>query len=394
VSVPSETPPAPRRLAPRGLGAAGLALAGLLLTLGALAGEDGLRRLSFNYLWAFCLLWTLVLGGLFFLALHFATGATWSVPLRRIAEMFAAPVAPLAALFLPVLLLAVVGGGTGLFPWLAQGDSLLAKKSAYLNLPFFLVRAGLFFGLWFLYARLLLGGSLRPGEGPEELGGRRRASAHFLPVFALTVTFASFDWLMSLEPHWFSTIFGVYLFSGMALTGLAAVTLAALRQRSRGALGLLRAAHLYNLGALLFAFTCFWGYIAFSQYMLIWYANIPEETVFFAHRSEHGWLPVSIALGLLRFAAPFALLLPRRAKSSPAALAAASALVLLGQALDLYWLIMPQSAPGGPVFGLPELGPPLLAAGLALLWSARFLGRHPALAERDPGLPAARAFHL
>ena len=259
----------------------------------------------------------------------------------------------------------------------------MREKAPYLNTPFFVARAAGFFLLWIAFAAFFVRHSLRQDAG--QAGGEatlrmRRLSAPFLVLFGLTVTFASFDWLMSLDPHWFSTIFGVYIFSGMTVTALGS--------------GLVRGDHLYSLGALLFAFTCFWAYIAFSQYMLIWYGNIPEETAWFVHRTEHGWQAVSVLLAFVRFVVPFFLLLGRRAKSDPRSLAVASVLVLVGQLVDLYWIIMPGASPDGPRLGWQELGPALLLAGLLLARWGSFLSRHRIVAVGDPMFPRSREFHL
>ena len=208
-------------------------------------------------------------------------------------------------------------------------------------------------------------------------------------LFGVTATFASFDWLMSLEPHWFSTIFGVYVFAGMVVTALSVIIIATIWLRATGRLGdgIVGEGHLYNLGALLFAFVCFWAYIAFSQYMLIWYGNIPEETFYLINRLQGGWLNVSIALALVRFVIPFLVLLSRPAKTDVRRLIAVSVLMLFGQFLDLYWLIMPQLHTEAPVFGWPELGPPLLVIGLLMLFVTQFLKQHRPVPVGDPLLP-------
>jgi hypothetical protein len=215
-------------------------------------------------------------------------------------------------------------------------------------------------------------------------------------LFGITATFASFDWLMSLEPHWFSTIFGVYIFAGMAVTALSGITIATIWLRSTGRLGqgVVGAGHLYNLGALLFAFVCFWAYIAFSQYMLIWYGNIPEETFYLVRRFEGGWLSVSVALAVIRFVIPFLALLSRGAKMNANRLLWVSILLLVGQLLDLYWLIMPQLHAERPVLGWQELGPPLLLVGMLLFFVAHFLRRHRPVPVGDPLLEESLQFYI
>jgi hypothetical protein len=224
----------------------------------------------------------------------------------------------------------------------------------------------------------------------------RRAAGPFMVVFAFTATFAAIDWLMSLEPHWFSTIFGVYVFSGMVVAALSVITIATIWLRATGRIDatVVTDDHLYNLGALLFAFVCFWAYIAFSQYMLIWYANVPEESFYIVRRLEGGWKSVSVGLALARFVVPFLVLLSRRAKTNPRILVAISLFLLGGQVLDLYWLVMPQASPSGPVLGWTEIGPPLLLAGAFLLAVARFMRRHAMVAIGDPGFEESRRFHL
>ncbi len=279
------------------------------LSAAALLVDRDLTRFGFAYLWGYSFLWTVVLGSLFFVALHHITHAVWSVVVRRVAEMLAAPMWIAAVLFLPILLFGVLSNQFGLFPWLDQrmvaADHRIFKKQAYLNVPFFTARAVAFFALWvafaFYFVRRSIGQDCNTGGagGVEVTLRMRRVSVPFMLVFAFTVTFAGFDWFMGLEPRWYSTIFGVYVFSGMVLTALAAVTVGVLWLRDTGRFepGLITDDHLYNLGGWLFAWTCFWAYIAFSQYMLIWYGNLPEETDWLRQRgasteSWTAWSPV------------------------------------------------------------------------------------------------------
>jgi hypothetical protein len=230
---------------------------------------------------------------------------------------------------------------------------------------------------------------------PRYTEGMRRVSAPFMVVFAFTVTFASIDWLMSLQPKWFSTMFGVYIFAGMPVTALSVLALATLWLLRTGRIGreVIGPDHIYNFGGLTFAFVCFWAYIGFSQYMLIWYANLPEESFYFVQRLQGGWLGVSVALCLVKFGIPFLVLLSRRAKGTPAVLVAIAVLLLLGQWLDLYWVVMPAFHPQ-PVLGWQDLGPPLLMVGLVGLHGRRFLRRHPTVAAGDPMFEESREFEL
>ncbi len=396
---------------------------GVLVTVVGFVDAANRGRLAHGYLLAFVFVWSVVLGSVFFIALQHITGSVWSVVTRRVAEMFASPIWLVAILFIPIMVLALIPSDAHLFPWAHAGDAahgadadaaghdsgadathdhaaaLVAKKAPYLNVPFFILRTALYFLIWIAFGAYFVRTSLKQDDGeagPEASARMKRASAPFIILFGLTVTFASFDWLMSLQPEWFSTIFGVYVFSGMTLAALAAVTLGVVGMRAKGWLpeDLVTPAHLYSLGGLLFAFTCFWAYIAFSQYMLIWYGNLPEETFWFADRFENGWLTVSMLLTGVRFVVPFFMLLPRSAKMNPRRLAQASVVILLGQWIDLYWLILPQAHGDAPKLGFQELGPSLLLTGILLYFVAGFLGRRRLAAVGDPLFEKSRHFHL
>lgn len=381
--------------------AALLACGGALSAAALLVGGDT-SRFGFAWLWGFSFVWSIVLGSLCFVGLQHLTHSIWSVVLRRVAEMLASPMWLIGLLFLPVLLFGCLTDRFGLYPWLdkamVQQDHLLHAKQAYLNAPFFAIRSIVFFALWIAFAACFVRSSIRAeaGDGVREALAMRKWSVPFMPIFAVTVTFAGVDWIMSLEPKWFSTIFGVYIFSGLFVAALAAITLMtlALERSGRFGDGFLTRDHLYNLGALQFAFTCFWAYIAFSQYMLIWYGNMPEETFYLHDRLVGGWLVVSVALAALRFVVPFLMLLSRRAKMDRRVLWWSSIILLAGQLLDLYWLIMPARFRDRPVFGWQELGPLLLSVGVLLWCVGRFLARCRAVAVGDPLLEQSRQFRL
>ena len=376
---------------------------GLLLIAIALPDAANRERLGFAYVMGFTFLWSVVLGSLFFVVLQHLTAAIWSVAIRRVAEMLAAPMWLLVPLVLPLLAFAIWPDTFQVFPWadasLVEHDAVLIQKRAYLNVPFFAIRAFVFIGLWVLFTRYFVGKSLKQDRGEGGAGATlamRKVAAPFTIIFAATATLAGFDWLMSLNPHWFSTMFGVYIFSGMVVTSLAAIIIGTVLLRRAGMLGhgVVSADHLYSLGALLFAFVCFWAYIAFSQYMLIWYANVPEESFYFVQRLKGGWFGGSVALALVRFVIPFLVLLPRRAKMNERTLVWVSVLMLVGQLLDLYWIVMPELHEAGPALGWQEIGPTLLMIGLALACYARFLRRNSALAVGDPMLDASRQIDL
>lgn len=325
--------------------------------LGLNEGDSG-RRLSHAWLLNGWFTITICLGGLFFVAIQHLVRAGWSVTLRRVAELLGASV------FVPlILLLPVFGllffGSDGLYPWndaeLVASDKILEGKAPFLNAPFFAARAALYAAVWIASAFWLLRTSRRQDQTHDkQLTARMEGrSAPILIGLALTITFASFDWIMSLDPYWFSTIFGIYAFSGAFVGALAVISIIAALLVLNGSQIVTRE-HLHDVAKLLFGMNCFWAYIAFSQYLLIWYANIPEETVWLKHRNAEGWATITQALTFGHFIIPFVLLMPRIAKRNPIVVIAVSVLLLVMHWVDLYWLTYPQLAKA-PVFGLVEI---------------------------------------
>lgn len=306
----------------------------------ALAFRLDPARFHASYLVAYAFFLTLTLGASFFVMLQHLTGAAWSVTMRRMAEnaMIAIPLG--ALLFLPIAL-----GLPSLYEWArpeaVAADPVLQAKSAFLNPRFFLLRTALYFALWSLWAWKLYRNSVR-GTGLAACQSSQRWSAPGMLMLTVTVALASFDWLMSLDPHWYSTMFGVYVYSGAALAFIAALTLILLAFRRAGVLrSSVNHEHYHDLGKWLFALTVFWAYIAFSQYMLIWYANLPEETAWFRDRLVGSWRGVSVLLVVGHFLVPFFVLISRAAKRKLGLLAAAAGWVLFMQYTDLYWIAMP-----------------------------------------------------
>ncbi len=301
------------------------------------------QQFFFSYLVAFVFWATITLGGLFFVLIHNTTHAMWSTVLRRIIEMIMMTVPVMAILVIPVLF-----GIHDLYHWshedVVAGDALLQKKAAYLNIPFFIIRTVFYFAVWFVLSFYLSRISRQQDNAydPEQKEKLRRRSAPGILLFALTITFASFDWLMSLDPHWYSTIFGVYIFAGSFLSAIAVVVLILASLKKRDILtNVITVEHLHDLGKFLFSFTVFWGYMAFSQYFLIWYANIPEETIWFLHRWEGSWKIITLLLVFGHFIIPFLALMPRAAKRNFNFMKIISLWILLMHWFDLYWIAMP-----------------------------------------------------
>ncbi len=343
-------------------------------------------RAWYAYLIAFFYFVSLALGGLFFTAIQHVTKAGWSVNIRRFSEALTAflPIAAVGALILLI-------GAPKLYDWLnpqmVAADALLQHKAGYLNQTFFWIRTVLFFGLWFYFAKVIVGRSVEQDKtGDVNLTIKNvGTSIAFVVVFALSYSFFSVDTLMSLEPHWFSTIFGVYCFAGLFQSTIATIILITIYFLKQGRLkGLVDDNHLHDLGKFLFAFTVFWAYIAFSQFMLIWYANLPEETIFYIPRMEHGWVWVSIALLLFKFIVPFLALLPKWAKRNYNHLSAVCILILIMQYVDLYWLAYPNLNEHKPLFSYQEILIFIGFAGAFMFAVTRFLSKHSIVPMKDP----------
>lgn len=382
-----------RRLPMIGLVLAVIGLGGSL-ALG-LASAESRPQLWHSWLVGSLFALSIALGGLFFVLVQHATQAGWSVVVRRIAEVVMGTLPFLALLFVPLVLF----GMGDLFHWshaeAVAEDHLLAHKQPYLNVPFFLIRTLAYFAIWSALAIWFSRQSrLQDATGDHEITRRmRRASAVGLLLFALTVTFFAFDWLMSLNPHWYSTIFGLYFFAGSAMAFFAFLALAVIAGKRAGLLTeVLSAEHQHDIGKLLFAFVAFWAYMAFSQYLLIWYANLPEETGFFAERFAGSWFPVSVVLAFGHFVVPFLFLLPRTLKRNAKALAAASIWLLFMQILDLYWLVMPNLHPAGMVPSLLDAAALIGCCGVFLAAFGNALKRQALVPLRDPRLPESLTF--
>lgn len=364
----------------------GLAGAGILLGIAAAAVDSS--RFAFSYLTGFLWVVTLGLGGLFFVIIQHLTRAGWSVAARRQAEWLAGILPISALLFIPV----AVFSHDLWHHWMgeeAAHDPILVGKSGYLNTTFFFVRAAFYFAVWSGLAWFFRKHSLAQDE-TGDVSHTRKMQAFSAPatlLFGLTITFAGFDWLMSLDPHWFSTIFGVYVFSGAVVGSLAAMALLTIALQRGGFFKRVSTVeHMHDIGKLLFGFTVFWAYIAFSQYFLIWYANIPEETAYFLHRWEGSWKAVSLSLPILHFAVPFVLLLSRTAKRSPTIMAVASILLLVMHYVDLYWMVLPIKDHHGAHFSWIDLAGFLAPAGVLAWWLASRATSEPLYPIRDPRL--------
>lgn len=287
---------------------------------------------------------TIAVSGLFLMTITGVMQTSWLTPMKRIPEAMTK--------FLPigfVLMLVTYFGLHTIYEWthteLVQNDPILIQKVGYLNIPFYMIRMVLIFAIWIICSKILRGYSEKMdknGWTPEMIHKIVRASAISLILFGFSICFAGFDWIMSIEPHWFSTIFGVYTFAGSFVSGIAFITIAVIKLQDWGYLKEVNENNLHDLGKWMFGFTTFWAYIWLSQYLLIWYANIPEETEYYVLR-EHIFGNAALFGNLIiNWAIPFFLLMPRENKRNKKILFAVACILLVGHFFDLYLMVAPK----------------------------------------------------
>ena len=401
------------------VGGAMVLVGGLLAALFALWGTD---RIWAAYLIGFCFLLSISLGGLFFVLVQHLTRAGWSVVVRRVSEALANNLKVCLILFLPLLWpisqgylhpkaalhphahhAEAVPQGTTVEDMIGRGDYLNGpelpnaahpvldhSKEVWLSFWFFAGRMGLYFLIWIVLAHVYFSLSKKQDEtkDPAITATLQKYATVGVVLFGFTTTFAGFDLLMALDPYWYSTMFGVYFFAGGFLGFFATLnlTLYLLRRKGIGAVAI-SPEHFQDTGKFMFAFTVFWAYIGFSQYMLIWYGNIPEESAWFLIRQTGSWTLVSVALLVGHFVIPFFLVMSRFPKRRPPLLAALAAYILVMHFIDLYWLVAPQKSPLGVA------PPPLLdfcllisMAGIYVIFTVKSLTGINVIPTGDPRL--------
>ena len=360
-------------------------IAGFLLSVAAIFifKPDG-SRIWANVLLNNQLFLGIALGGAFFLAVHRIAWSGWHTALQRIPEALTS--------FLPVaflLMLLVFFGMNDLYHWSHADlhDPVLEGKSAWLNMPFFFIRMVLYFAGWILLTRAMRKNTnaLMDSEDIKFHNRRKVFAGIFLIFFAITVSTSSWDWIMSIDAHWYSTIFGWYVFIGMFVCSLAFMILLIWFLKRAGYLAFIRVDHMHDLGKLLFAFSIFWTYLWFSQYLLIWYGHIPEETTYFIARQENFRLVFFLSL-ILNFVVPFFGLMKLNLKRKLNWLAAVAGIVLIGHWIDYFQMIMPGAAGEHAGIGVLEIALTACYTGIFLFVVLRTLAKKPLLVQNDPFL--------
>jgi hypothetical protein len=368
------------------------------LIVGALGGAACVAGAFLNppqflhsYLWSYMFFLGVTLGCMALNMLQFLTGGAWGIVIRRFCEAATRTLPLLALMFVPILL-----GIPVLYEWshpaIVAKDEILRHKSAYLNVPFFLIRTALYFGGWILFSTLLNKWSRQQDETGDRAINRRLQllSGPGIIWWGLSVTFMAIDWILSLNPHWFSTIFGLLFLAGQGLNAMAfLITLTVILARRKPLSDVITPRHLHDLGKLMLAMVMVWAYFSFSQFLIIWSGNLAEEIPWYVVRLHGGWEFVGLALVFLHFALPFALLLSREVKRSTDMILGVSIVIIAMRFVDLYWLVMPDFRKDGFGVSWMDFAAPIALGGL-WLWAFTWqLNRRPLLPIHDPHLQEA-----
>jgi hypothetical protein len=363
-------------------------LGAVLCLIGFFLDHDQFYR---SYLWSYVFIVGVSVGSMAWLMLQYLTGGAWGVVIRRPAEAAVRTLPLVALMFVPVII-----GIPNLYKWahaaIVNADPVLKHKSSYLNVPFFIGRAVVYLGMWNLIGFLLNKWSAREDAEGGLLPHRKMATiaAPGIIFWAFSITFMAIDWVLSLDPHWFSTIFGMLFMVGQGLSSMAfLVTLMVLLSYRAPLSGILTPRHLHDLGKFLLALVMVWAYFSFSQFLIIWAGNLPEEIPWYLERLRGGWQYVSLALVIGHFALPFALLLSRDLKRNFKVLASIAVFILLMRFVDIYWLVAPDYRIAE--FGLSwmDFAAPLGICGLWLAYFLMQLEKRPLLPVNDPHLEEA-----
>ena len=339
----------------------------------------------------------LALGVLAFYAIQRASQAGWSPVLFRVMEGITAYLVPGGIVVFVILVLSVMNVNH-MFVWMdpevVANDKLIQAKSGYLNPTFFLLRALIYLGGWIFYQQYSRKLSLAQDDAKDNSNFVKnfRWSAGFLAFYLVSESMMSWDWIMSLDPHWYSTLFGWYVFAGMFVSGITVLAMVTIYLKSRGHLEHVNDSHIHDLAKFMFGFSIFWAYLWFAQFMLIWYANIPEEVTYFVTRISDYKMPF-FTMVVMNFVFPLLMLMNSEYKRINWFVIMAGIVVLLGHYLDVFVMIMPATVGDQWSLGLPELGGLLFFGGLFVFWVFTALAKVPLSVKRDPFVEESRNFH-
>jgi len=368
----------------------------LFVIIGMATGATG-QRLWANALIDGWLFFGAGICGTFFLAVNSAAQAGWGVVLKRVFEAVSMFV-PIGAVMILIVLLAAAFDLNHLYHWMhAHGDRIIEGKKAYLNIPFWLSRAVIFLGVYVLFTLAFRRRSLKEdleGGTTKYFKRNRVLSAGFLVFFGYTSMVASWDWLMSIDPHWFSTMYGWYVFSGMWISGMISVLLTTLWLKKQGYLTEVNENHLHDMGKWIFAISFLWTYLWFSQFMLIWYSDIPEEVTYFLVRIEGQYTIPYIGMILGNFIVPMLLLMSKDAKRNAGLLAVVCVIIFLGHWVDVYFLVVPGTMQDAGTFGWIEIGMFLLYLGIFLFVVFTQLAKAPLVVKQNALLDESLHHHI
>ncbi|WP_282115824.1 quinol:cytochrome C oxidoreductase [Cellulophaga baltica] len=337
------------------------------------------------------------LGVLAFNAIQRAAQAGWSPLLFRVMEGITSYLVP-GGIIVFVILALSVAHMNHLFVWMdaevVANDKLLQGKSGFLNGPFFLIRAAIFLAGWIFYREYSRKLSLAQDAATDDINFVKnfRLSAAFLVFYLVTESMMSWDWIMSVDPHWFSTLFGWYIFASMFVSGITVIALITIYLKSKGHLQDVNNSHIHDLAKFMFGISIFWTYLWFSQFMLIWYSNIPEEVTYYITRIEDFKLPF-FGMIAMNFLFPLLLLMNSDFKRVNWFVVMAGIVILAGHYLDIFNAIMPSTVGDQWYIGIPEIGAVLFFAGLFIFWVFRALSKAPLQPTRNPFIEESKHFH-
>lgn len=364
---------------------------------GAVNGDDHGQRFWANFLLNNYYFLVIALGGVVFIVLHNLGNSGWQVAIQRVPEAMSSYLL-VGSILMMIVIIGLAANFHHLFHWahLHHPDPVIEGKKAFLNIPFFTIRSVVYLAGWTFLAWMLRKYSLMQDTAPDNgvalMKRSLNLSGWFIVFFAITSSVSAWDWVMSLDPHWYSTLFAWYLFSGLLVSSISVIILLIIFLKKQGYLAWVNKEHMHDLGKYLFAFSILWAYLWFSQFMLIWYANIPEETTYFVQRLEE-FRPVFFANLIINFAIPFLALMTRNSKRGNIYLALVAIVTFCGHWLDYYMAVMPGTLGAKASIGFTEIGMTIGFIGIFLFVVFRWMSKNNLVAKGHPYFKESLDYH-